>query len=105
MERRFMQIEEARGAETSESLAQYSIRIFTDLHQTILKYETDVRRGDVEGIHDMRVTIRRLRVAMSNFAVCLSKSERRALKSRLEGLAEALGGVRDLDVMIERLGR
>lgn len=100
-----MQIEEARGTETPESLAQYSIRIFTDLHQTILKYESDVRRGDVDGIHDMRVSIRRLRVAMSNFAVCLSKQERRTLKGRLEGLAEALGGVRDLDVMIDRLGR
>jgi triphosphatase len=100
-----MATEEARATEAPALLAQYSNRIFRDLHQTVLKYEKSVREGDVEGIHDMRVTIRRLRVAMSNFAVCIPREERRAFRSKLEGLADALGGVRDLDVMISRLGR
>jgi CHAD domain-containing protein len=48
----------------------------------------------------MRVAVRRLRVALSNFAVCAAKEERKRLRSHLENLADALGGVRDMDVMI-----
>jgi CHAD domain-containing protein len=48
----------------------------------------------------MRVTVRRLRVALSNFAVCVPKESRKRLRAILENLADALGGVRDMDVMI-----
>src|SRR5262249_46490377 len=44
--------------------------------------------------------VRRLRVALSNFAACLLKKDRKRLQLRLENLADALGGVRDMDVMI-----
>ncbi|HEY6403226.1 MAG TPA: CHAD domain-containing protein, partial [Blastocatellia bacterium] len=36
----------------------------------------------------------------SNFAVCVPKEDRKRLKSILENLADAHGGVRDKDVMI-----
>jgi CHAD domain-containing protein len=51
----------------------------------------------------MRVAVRRLRVAMSNFAVCVSKEDQKRLRLKLENLADALGGVRDMDVMIVAL--
>jgi CHAD domain-containing protein len=44
-----------------------------------------------------------LRVALSNFAVCAPKEDRKRLREQLENLAGALGGVRDLDVMIAAL--
>lgn len=83
----------------AESTAQFAKRIFTELQQTILTQEAGALAGDVEAIHDMRVGVRRLRVALSNFAACLDKQERRTERRRLNKLAEALGNVRDLDVL------
>src|SRR5262245_10927480 len=85
---------------TPESVEQLAKRVFIDLHQTIVSHESGSFDGDVESVHDMRVTVRRLRVALSNFALCVSKDDRNRLKSRLENLADALGEVRDMDVMI-----
>jgi CHAD domain-containing protein len=84
----------------SESVEQLAREVFTDLHQIIISHESGSLAGDVESIHDMRVTVRRLRVALSNFAVCVPKEYRKRLRSNLENLADALGGVRDIDVMI-----
>src|SRR5262245_48082602 len=82
------------------SVEQLARQIFTDFHQTIIFHESGSLAGDVESVHDMRVAVRRLRVALSNFAVCAPKEVRKRLRSILENLADALGGVRDLDVMI-----
>src|SRR5215468_3962548 len=87
-------------AYSQESVEQLAIRVFTDLHQTITSHESGSLDGDVEAIHDMRVAVRRLRVALSNFAVCVPKEDRKRLRLRSENLALALGNVRDLDVMI-----
>ncbi|MGE0882638.1 MAG: CHAD domain-containing protein [Blastocatellales bacterium] len=86
-----------------ESTDQFARKLFYELQQAILGHESQAMNGNVEAIHDMRVGIRRLRVALSNFAVCLSKSDRHRLQTNLKNLADALGGVRDLDVMIEAL--
>ena len=73
---------------------------FAALHEAIVAQEAGVYAGEVEAVHDMRVAIRRYRVALSNFAVVMSREDRRRLKVRLEALANALGAVRDLDVLI-----
>ena len=86
-----------------ESVEQLAAQIFTDLHQTIISHESGSSVGDVESVHDMRVAVRRLRVALSNFAVCVPKEDRKRLRLKLENLADALGGVRDMDVMIVAL--
>jgi CHAD domain-containing protein len=77
--------------------------LFRELQQAIIQHEAGALAGDVEAIHDMRVGIRRLRVALKNFAVCLSKEDRVRLRATLEHLAQALGRARDLDVMIDSL--
>ncbi|MGH9754456.1 MAG: CHAD domain-containing protein [Blastocatellia bacterium] len=87
----------------SESVEQLARRVFADLHRTIIFHESGSLAGDVESVHDMRVTVRRLRVALSNFAVCVAKEDRKRLRASLENLADALGGVRDMDVMIAAL--
>jgi CHAD domain-containing protein len=97
LEKIYMNTHEAPTPESVERLAK---RIFTDLHQTISTHESGSLDGNVESIHDMRVAARRLRVALSNFAVCVPKQDRKRLRTILENLASALGGVRDMDVMI-----
>lgn len=82
---------------------ELACNIFSDLYQTIISYEEGVRAGDVEAVHDMRVAGRRMRVALSNFAVCCRPEVRRTIRARLGRLADALGAVRDLDVMIAAL--
>lgn len=87
-------------APAPESVKQFANRIFTELHRIIISHESGALSGDVESIHDMRVAIRRLRVALSNFAVCVPKQDRKRLRLILQNLADALGDVRDMDVMI-----
>jgi CHAD domain-containing protein len=88
------------SAETATLLAR---RVVRNLHRAVLSHETGVMAGDTESVHDMRVTCRRLRVALSNFAPCLDPAGRRLMRAKLSGLADALGAVRDLDVFIATL--
>jgi CHAD domain-containing protein len=97
LEKTYMDTHEDHAPESVERLAK---QIFNELHQTIISHESGSLDGVVESVHDMRVGIRRLRVALSNFAVCVPKEDRKRLRLRLENLANALGGVRDMDVMI-----
>src|SRR4051812_43344386 len=63
--------------------------------------------GDAEALHDMRVAVRRLRSVMQNFegtktTPLLNSSLRRELRnyrSSLGRIGNALGAVRDLDVL------
>ncbi len=86
-----------------DSTARLVERTFAELHATIIAQEPGVRQGDIEAIHDMRVATRRMRVALSNFAACWTKEQRRQIKLWTQSLANALGEVRDLDVLMESL--
>lgn len=63
--------------------------------------EGAVCNGDGEGIHQMRVGMRRFRVALSIFKNLLQDREFQRLKSQLEWLDRILGKVRDLDVLLK----
>ena len=54
-----------------------------------------------EGVHDMRVSIRRLRSALRDFAQLTDKFPLKKIRTRLKFLADLLGEVRDLDVAID----
>lgn len=58
---------------------------------------------DIEAVHDMRVASRRLRAALELFRDVFPARRYRELRDRVKILARALGTVRDLDVMLERL--
>jgi CHAD domain-containing protein len=77
--------------------------IFAELYQAVISEQEGVLRRDVEAVHDMRVASRRLRVALSNFAACCQGDERRRMRRSLGHLADALGSVRDLDVLVAAL--
>jgi CHAD domain-containing protein len=60
-------------------------------------------RGNIKGVHDMRVASRRLRSALRDFMPYLRGRKLRRLKKDLKSLADALGAVRDEDVAITAL--
>jgi triphosphatase len=64
--------------------------------------EAAVRRSDSEGIHQMRVGLRRLRAALSLFKEMLQGAEVRRLKHEIVWLSEQLGPARDHDVFVSK---
>jgi len=67
-------------------------------------FEPGTRLGlDPEYLHDMRVATRRLRAALRVFHEALPPTRADSIKRDLKWLADALGGVRDLDVHLEWL--
>jgi CHAD domain-containing protein len=58
---------------------------------------------EVEGIHQMRVGFRRLRVALTSFGGDFRTPALESLKDRAKRLSEKLGPARDLDVFVENL--
>lgn len=64
--------------------------------------------GDVDGIHDMRISVKRLRETMRLFGKLLPTQRRQRVMPQVEVLNDTLGGVRELDVLrldAEELGR
>jgi triphosphatase len=55
---------------------------------------------DIEGIHQMRIAVRRLRTALVLFRKILDKSERKTVGGELKWLAGELGTARDWDVFV-----
>ncbi|HXX94949.1 MAG TPA: CHAD domain-containing protein [Planctomycetota bacterium] len=55
--------------------------------------------GDLEGVHLMRTSCRRLRATLKYLGDPLPRGERKSLKKDLSALMTALGEVRDLDVL------
>src|ERR1051325_6903209 len=60
--------------------------------------ESAVRERDAEGVHQMRVGLRRLRAAIALFSDLLDDEEPARLKGELKWLTGELGPARDLDV-------
>ncbi len=56
--------------------------------------------GDVEGIHDLRVAVKRLRESMRLFRKLLPGRRRRLVMPAVELLNDTLGAVRERDVMM-----
>jgi triphosphatase len=63
-----------------------------------LRNEAEALAGESEGVHQMRVAIRRLRAAISGFRKMLPNDQRRSISDELRWLADTLGEARNLDV-------
>ena len=59
--------------------------------------------GDPEGVHQMRVALRRLRAAISLFSDMLVDPQTDAMKAEFKWIAGELGPARELDVFIKRV--
>jgi inorganic triphosphatase YgiF len=71
----------------------------------MLRNEDAALAGDVEGIHQMRVAVRRLRAVLSAFADLLPREQRRWASGELRWFADILGETRNLDVFSSGLLR
>jgi CHAD domain-containing protein len=89
--------------DASMSAGEVAFAILRRHFATMLAHEPGVRLGEEpEELHDMRVATRRLRAALKLYAHVLPKRAERYERD-LRYFARALGGVRDLDVQLERL--
>ena len=59
--------------------------------------------GEVEGVHNVRTSCRRLRSELRAFRDLVQRDWRERLEAELKWLGNALGEVRDLDILKERL--
>ncbi len=66
-------------------------------------HESKAADGDVEGIHQLRVTTRRLRSALGTFHTLIDPAWAGHVSAELKWLGGELGAVRDLDVLRHRL--
>jgi CHAD domain-containing protein len=67
----------------------------------MLAHQELARDGsDIEGVHQMRVSVRRMRSALSLFRNGLERDQVRAWREEMRWLAGQLGRARDLDVFI-----
>ena len=62
--------------------------------------EPAVSAHDPEGVHQMRVGLRRLRAAIAVFSDLLDDAQTAAIKAELKWLTNALGPARDIDVYV-----
>jgi inorganic triphosphatase YgiF len=71
--------------------------------ERVLRNERAVRRRSTEGIHQMRVAVRRLRAVLSAFSRMLPQEQRRWASGELRWLADVLGPARNLHVFASGL--
>ena len=91
---------ELSGAESTR--AAFKIICIACLKQ-VIDNESIVNKGDPEGVHQMRVGLRRLRAATSLFKVLVHDRQTVAIKGELKWLAGELGPARELDVLVHRV--
>lgn len=69
----------------------------------LISHDVRARLGEPEGVHQVRVAARRMRSDLRTFKELVEPQWAEELTAELKWLAEALGKVRDLDVLQERL--
>ena len=69
----------------------------------VIDNEAALINGDPEGVHQMRVGLRRLRASMSLFSGILRDPQTDAIKAELKWLAGELGPARELEVLVQRV--
>ena len=72
------------------------------LHQLVAN-QPIMLAGDPEGLHQMRVSLRRLRAAISLFSDMLADPQTDALKAEFKWITGELGPARELDIFLKRV--
>jgi CHAD domain-containing protein len=92
---------QVEGIEPGAPLVECARRILETRFREVLHYRRGTIAGrDIEQLHSMRVSTRRLRSAMRNFSSCFDRAELRLHNAQIREIADKLGAVRDLDVRI-----
>ena len=91
------------GIAPDETLEACARQIIVNYFQEMMSYKEGAKEGaDIEFVHEMRVTSRRLRAAMDNFADCFPKKPFKKHYKKIRAITRTMGAVRDLDVLIVR---
>jgi CHAD domain-containing protein len=92
-----------RDLRCDESFRRSAGKVIWTRFEEMMSFREEALGPDPEGIHDMRVGSRRLRAAIELFRDVFPRRRLRPHLREIKDLADALGEVRDLDVMVERL--
>ena len=78
-------------------------QVIVSYFREMMSYKEGAKAGaDIKFVHDMRVTSRRLRAAMDNFADCFPEKPFKKYYKKIKTITQTMGAVRDLDVLITR---
>jgi CHAD domain-containing protein len=90
---------------TAEDPPDHHVRAALDKRlRALLRHDPRTRSGkDPEDLHQMRVSVRRMRAVLRAARPLLDREWADGLRAELGWLGGALGPVRDLDVLLERL--
>lgn len=86
--------------------------IFKDAANIIMSFKLNLlidnineylKNDNIDNLHDLRISVRRARYTLENFYNCFGKGLYLKLYNALSDLQDALGEIRDLDVMNEKL--
>lgn len=92
------------GVRSTDTVAEAGVKVLRVHFEKMLAHEEGTMDGkDIEDLHDMRVATRRMRAAMRLFGPYLPKKQVSRLNKGLRQTGRALGPVRDLDVMLEKV--
>jgi CHAD domain-containing protein len=92
---------QVEGLRPDAPLIDCARRILETRFREVLHYRRGTIAGrDIEQLHSMRVSTRRLRSAMRNFSQCFDRAQLRYHTAQIKEIADRLGAVRDLDVRI-----
>jgi CHAD domain-containing protein len=95
---------EIEGLSCDDSYAEAAARVIEVRARELADHAAGVLDvGDIERVHDMRVTSRRLRAALEIFEPCFPRKRFGAALEEVKALADALGERRDRDVAIKAL--
>jgi CHAD domain-containing protein len=95
---------EVQGLQVDDRLTAAAVKILWTRFEDMWSFHEAVLNDfDAEAVHDMRVASRRLRTAMQTFRPCFPRKSFRDHYERIRGLADALGEVRDRDVLLQEL--
>ena len=94
----------AAGAAAETMGEVLGIAIADALHR-LVHHDPLARLGEVEGVHQVRVALRRLRSDLRTLAGAVDPAWRSQMEPRLRDVAEALAAARDLDVLEASLAR
>ena len=94
----------AVGIVADDSMPEAAVKVLRFHFGKMQRREAGTRSGgDAEDLHDMRVSTRRMRAAWRVFDGAFKAGKTRKIRRHLETIADKLGVVRDLDVLIDGL--
>lgn len=94
------------SVESSANALEWAAEVLRGrLAEVLENREAALQTADIEGVHRMRVAIRRLRCALRDFSPWMKRRFLRDSEKDFKKLADALGAARDLDVEIAALER